>query len=123
MRKTELGRQLRTWPGADLALRSSYEAALIEGLPAEKVKAGDESDIPQMRNIQLYAWMKTENVPPGRPDGLDWARRMKGSEVSSEAFFAAPVAVRGLLLYAAWNDFRVEIGDLVDTRVLNHEQV
>ena len=29
------------WPNADLAIHSSYEGALIDGLPADKVKAGD----------------------------------------------------------------------------------
>ena len=33
------------WPNADLAIRSSYEGALIDGLPADKVKAGDEREI------------------------------------------------------------------------------
>ena len=32
------------WPNADLAIRSSYEGALIDGLPADKVKAGDERE-------------------------------------------------------------------------------
>ena len=30
------------WPNADLAIRATYEGALIDGLPADKVKAGDE---------------------------------------------------------------------------------
>ena len=30
------------WPNADLAIHSSYEGALIDGLPADKVKAGDD---------------------------------------------------------------------------------
>ena len=30
------------WPNADLVIRASYEGALIDGLPAHKVKAGDE---------------------------------------------------------------------------------
>ena len=33
------------WPNADLAIRSSYEGALIDGLPADKDKAGDEREI------------------------------------------------------------------------------
>ena len=30
------------WPNADLAIRATYESALTDGLPADKVKAGDE---------------------------------------------------------------------------------
>ena len=33
------------WPNADLAIQSSYEGVLIDGLPADKVKAGDERKI------------------------------------------------------------------------------
>ena len=33
------------WPNADLATRASNEGALIDGLPADKVKAGDEREI------------------------------------------------------------------------------
>ena len=33
------------WPNADLAIHSSYEGALIDALPADKVKAGDEREI------------------------------------------------------------------------------
>ena len=43
------------WPDADLAIRSSYEGALIDGLPADKVKAGDEREIKQMKDLQLYS--------------------------------------------------------------------
>ena len=32
------------WPNADLAIRATYEGALIDGLPAGKVKAGDERE-------------------------------------------------------------------------------
>ena len=30
------------WPNADLVIRASFEGALIDGLPADTVKAGDE---------------------------------------------------------------------------------
>ena len=30
------------WPNADLVIRASYEGALIDGLPANRVKAGDK---------------------------------------------------------------------------------
>ena len=33
------------WPNADLAIRASYESALVDGLAADKVKAGDEREI------------------------------------------------------------------------------
>ena len=39
------------WPNADLAIHSGYEGALIDGLPAKKVKAGDEREIKQMRDL------------------------------------------------------------------------
>ena len=35
------------WPNADLVNRASYEGALIDGLPSDKVKAGDEREIPR----------------------------------------------------------------------------
>ena len=117
------------WPNADLAIRSSYEGALIAGLRADKVKAGDERQIRQMKDLQLYSWFKETGVPP---DGAilltGWARRMKGSEVRSRCVlkvfattvrddvFAptpSPLSVCGLLLYAAWFDLRIETGDLV----------
>ena len=34
------------WHSADLVIRASYEGALIDGLPADKVKAGDERGNP-----------------------------------------------------------------------------
>ena len=117
------------WQNAELAIRSSYEGALIDGLPGDKVKAGDEREITQMKNPQLYSWIRKEDVPPDKSILLTgWARRMKGFEVRSRCVlkdfatavrddvFAptpSPVSVRGLLLYAAWNDLRVETGDLV----------
>ena len=68
-------------------------------------------------------------MPPNKSILLTgWARRMKGSEVRSRCVlkdFAttvrdgvlaptpSPFSVRGLLLYAAWYDLRVETGDLV----------
>ena len=33
------------WPNAELVIRACYEGALIDGLPADKVKAGDEREI------------------------------------------------------------------------------
>ena len=41
------------WPNADLVIRASCEGALIDGLPADKVKAGDEREIQQMKDLQL----------------------------------------------------------------------
>ena len=42
------------WPNVDLAIQSSHEGALIDGLPANKTKTGDERDIRQMKDLQLY---------------------------------------------------------------------
>ena len=46
------------WPNADLVVHSSYEGALIDGLSADKVKAGDAREIKQMKDLQLYSWVK-----------------------------------------------------------------
>ena len=43
---------------ADLAVRSSSEGALIDGSPADTVKAGDLREITQMKDLQLYSWVK-----------------------------------------------------------------
>ena len=51
------------WPNADMAIHSSYAGALIDGLPADKVKAGDEREIRQMKDLQLYSWVKDTHVP------------------------------------------------------------
>ena len=72
------------WPNADLVIRASYEGALIDGLPADKVKAGDEREIQQMKDLQLYSWVKETDIPPDKSTLLTgWARRLKGSEVRS----------------------------------------
>ena len=117
------------WPNADLVIRASYEGALIDGLPANEVKAGDEREFKQMKDLQLYSWIKETEIPPDKSILLTGrARRMKGSEVRSgrvlkdfmptvrDDVFAptpSPLPVRGLLLYAAWFDLRVETGELV----------
>ena len=117
------------WPNADLAIHSSYEGALIDGLPADKVKAGDEREIQQMKDLHMYSWVKETDIPPDKSILLTgWARRMKGSEVRSRCVlkdfakivrddvFAptpSPLSMLSLLLYAAWFDLRVETGDLV----------
>ena len=101
----------------------------VDGLPADKVKAGDEREIQQMKDLQLYSWVKETDIPPNKSILLTgWARRLKGSEVRSRCVlkdfattvrddvFAptpSPMSVRGLLLYAAWFDLRVETGYLV----------
>ena len=116
------------WPNAGLAIRSSSEGALIDGLAADKVKPGDEREIAQMKDLQLYSWVKEADVLPGKSISLTgWARRMKGREVRSRCVlkgfatkvrddvFAptpSPVCVRGLLWHAALYDLRVEIGYL-----------
>ena len=72
------------WPNAELAIHSRYEGALIDGLHADKVKAGDEREIQQMKDLQLYSWVKESDIPPDKSILLTgWARRMKGSEVRS----------------------------------------
>ena len=117
------------WPNAELAIHSSFEGALIDGLTADKVKAGDEREIQQMKDLQLYSWVKESDIPPDKSILLTgWARRMKVSEVRSRcvlkdfattvrddvfASTPSPLSVRGLLLYAAWFDLRVETRDLV----------
>ena len=117
------------WPNADLAIRSSCEGALIDSLPADKVKAGDQREIRQMKNSQLHSWIKGTDVPHDKTILLTgWARQMKGGEVRSRCVlkdFAttvrndifsptpSPLSVRRLLLYAAWYDLRIETGDLL----------
>ena len=54
------------WPNAELAIHSSFEGALIDGLPADKVKAGDERGIQQMKDLQLYSWVNETNIPPDK---------------------------------------------------------
>ena len=82
-----------------------------------------------MKDLQLYSWFKETDVLHDKSILLTgWARRMKGSEVRSRCVlkdFAttvrddvfsptpSPLSIRGLLLYAAWYDLRVETGDLV----------
>ena len=82
-----------------------------------------------MKDLQLYSWVKETDTPPNKSILLTgWARRLKESEVRSRCVlkdFATtvrddvfaptpfPLSVRGLLLYAAWCDLRVETGDLV----------
>ena len=80
------------WPNAELAIHSTYEGALIDGLPADKVKAGDEREIQKMRDLQLYSWVKETEIPPDKSILLTgWARRMKGSEVTLRCSCRTPV--------------------------------
>ena len=83
-------------------------------------------------NDSLANQMDEDNFQRGPPNKsillTGWARRLKGSEVRSRCVlkdfattvrddvFAptpSPLSVRGLLLYAAWFDLRVETGDMV----------
>ena len=82
-----------------------------------------------MKVLQLYSWVKERDNPQDKSILLTgWARRMKGSEVRSRCalkdfettvrddVFAptpSPLSVRGLIMYAAWFDLRVETGDIV----------
>ena len=78
------------WPNADLAIRATYEGALIDGLPADKVKAGDEREIQQMKDLQLYSWVKETDIPPNKSILLTgWAQRMKEHEVQSKCVLKA----------------------------------
>ena len=98
------------WPNADLAIHTSYEGALIDGLPADKVKAGDEQEITQMKDLQLYSWVKETDFPLHKSILLTgWARRMKGSEVRSRCVlkdFATTVRLRicanSISIVSAW---------------------
>ena len=72
------------WPNAELAIRSSYDGALIDGFPADKVKAGDDQDVTQMKDLQLCSWVREADETPGKSILLTgWASRMKGNEVRS----------------------------------------
>ena len=69
------------WPNAEVATRSIFEGALIDGLAAEKVKAGDEREITQMKDLQQCSWNREEDAPPGKSIFLTgWVRRMKGTK-------------------------------------------
>ena len=63
------------WPNSDLVIHLSYEGALIDGLPVDKAKAGDEQEIKQMKDLQLYSWVKETDIHPENPScslvGLD----------------------------------------------------
>ena len=50
------------WPNVDLVIHSSYEGPLIDGLPADKIKAGDEREIKQMKDLQLYSRVKETDI-------------------------------------------------------------
>ena len=54
------------WPHAELAIHSSFLGALIDGLPSDKVKADDEREIQQMKDLQLYSWVKETDIPPDK---------------------------------------------------------
>ena len=108
MSTKKLGRT-QTWP-----IHSSFEGALIDRLLADKAKAVDDREIKQMKDLQLYSWVKETDILPDTSILLTgWARRMKGSEVRSRCVlkdfattvrddvFApspSPLSVRGLLL-------------------------
>ena len=69
------------WPNADLAIRASYEGALICPPPKSRLA---ERDIMQVKDLPLYSWVKKTDIPPDKSILLTyWARRLK-SEVRSE---------------------------------------
>ena len=60
---------------ADLVIRACCEGALIDGLPVDKVKVGDEREIQQMKDLQLYSWVKETDIFPHKSILLTgWAR-------------------------------------------------
>ena len=72
------------WPNADLAIRASYEYVLIDGLPADEVKAGDEREFQQMKDMHLYTWVKETDIPPSQVDSahrLGTAIEWESSEI------------------------------------------
>ena len=42
------------WPNADLVTRASYDGASIDGVPADKVKAGDERSAAVLRRLKFF---------------------------------------------------------------------
>ena len=59
------------WPNAEKVI-------LLDGLSADKFKAGDEREITQMKDLQLYSWIREEDAPPEKSILLTgWARRMR----------------------------------------------
>ena len=71
------------WPTAELAIHSSNEGTLIDGFPADKVKAGGERQI-KMKDMQLCSWVKETDTSPDESILLTgWTRRMKVSEMRS----------------------------------------
>ena len=62
----------------------SYEGALIDGLTTNKVNAGGEREIQQLKDLQLSSWVKETEITPDKSILFTgWARRMKESEVRS----------------------------------------
>ena len=118
------------WPNAELAIHSSFEGALIDGLSADKVKAGDEREIKQMKDLQLYSWVKETDIPPDKsilPHRLGSTNEGERSEIAmcTEGFRddseGRCVCANTFLLQCQCEDFcctqqfdlRVETGDLV----------
>ena len=72
MSTTKLGRN------ADPTIRGTHEGALIDGVPSDKVKAGDKREIQQMKDLQLYFWVKEIDIPPNKSILLTGWARLKG---------------------------------------------
>ena len=113
------------WPNADLAIRSSSDGALIVGLPADKVKAGDEREKADERSAAVLLDQEDKRSPR-KIDSAHWlGTTKKGSEVRSRCVlknfattvrndvFSSTRSPLSVLLYAAWYDLRIETGDLV----------
>ena len=109
------------WPNADLAVRSSFQGALIDGLLADKVKAGDDREITQMKDLHQGGRRTSWQIHLAHRLGTTDER--KRSDISMcltttvrDDVFAptpSPISVRGLMLDAARYDLRVETGGVV----------
>ena len=49
-----------------MANRSNCEGVLIDGLFSDKVQVGHEREITQMKELQLYSWIREADTPPGK---------------------------------------------------------
>ena len=70
------------WPTAELAIHSINDGTLIDRFPADKVKAGEERQIKQVKDLQLCFLVKETDTSPDKSILLTgWTRRMKVSEI------------------------------------------
>lgn len=103
---------------------------LVDGLPADLVKAGDEKGLTNMSELAVFEWIEEKGRAEGRKKLVEtgWARKMKGAEVRSRCVlrdyavskrddvFAptpCPTAVRTLLFFALVFDLAIQTADLI----------